>query len=163
MQRYQSNGEGPYQGDQSLPQEDVGTGPTERLFPPYDEVLPPLPQRSSHRPYQPPIHERPSSSPDVAYDVEPEPARPPANTLTFSIAKFNQFLAWLLSVIEVMFTLRFFLTFFATSTSNAFISLLTSLTDPLLAPFKTALQVQDNGVERSEEHTSELQSHSFIS
>ena len=100
-----------------------------------------------HRPYQALPPERLPTAPEVAYDSEPELPRVPGNTFTFSVAKFNQFLGWLLSVIEVMFALRFFLTFFSTSDSNAFISLLTSITDPLLAPFKTALRVQDTGVE----------------
>lgn len=146
MQRYQSNGEDAYPAGRSVPPEDVGTTPTEQLYPTYEDTLPPLPPRSPHRPHQP-TYERPSAPPEVVYDPEPEPPRPPANTLTFSVAKFNQFLAWLLSVIEVMFGLRFFLTFFATTNGNAFISLLTSITDPLLAPFKTALRVQDTGVE----------------
>lgn len=46
-----------------------------------------------------------------------------------------------------MFALRFLLSLIATSNSNAFISLLTKITDPLLAPFKTALRVQDSGAE----------------
>ncbi len=147
MQRHQSNGDGAYQGDQARPPEDASTAPTEQLYPGYEDELPPLPPRPAHRAYQPPAHERPAAAPEVAYDVEPEPPRAPTSTVAFSIIKFNQFLAWLLSVIEVMFTLRFFLTFFSTSNSNAFISLLTSITDPLLAPFKTALSVKDTGVE----------------
>ena len=148
MPQQASNGESQYGGDPSLPQDDVSTAQTEQLYPSYEDDLPPLPPRPVYpRPYQPAAAERPSAAPEVAYDSEPEPARSPTNTFTFSIAKFNQFLGWLLSVIEVMFALRFFLTFFATSNSNAFISLLTSITDPLLAPFKTALRVQDTGVE----------------
>lgn len=147
MQRHQSNGDGAYHGEQPHPPEDISTAPTEQLYSGYEDELPPLPPRPTYRAYQPPAHERTPATPEVTYDVEPEPARVPANTVAFSIVKFNQFLGWLLSVIEVMFTLRFFLTFFSTSNSNAFISLLTSITDPLLAPFKTALSVKDTGVE----------------
>jgi uncharacterized protein YggT (Ycf19 family) len=86
-------------------------------------------------------------APEVVYEKEPEPPHSPGNTIMFSIAKFNQFLGWLLSVIEVMFALRFFLTLIAATNGNAFVSVLTSITDPLLAPFKTALKVQDSGVE----------------
>jgi uncharacterized protein YggT (Ycf19 family) len=147
MQRYQSNEENVYGGKQPLPQEEADTAPTEQLYPDYGDELPPLPPRvSHHRLYQPPAsYERPSAPPETVYDSEPEPSSPPRNTITFSIAKFNQFLKWLLWVIEVMFTLRFFLSFVATSNDNAFISLLTKITDPLLAPFETALRVPSNG------------------
>jgi uncharacterized protein YggT (Ycf19 family) len=148
MPRYQPSGQNPYEGEEPFPPEDASTAPTERLYPAFEDELPPLPPRPVYqRPYQPPTQERPPSAPEVVYDSPPDPPRSPGSTITFSIAKFNQFLTWLLWVIEVMFALRFFLTFFATSNSNAFISLLTSITDPLLAPFKTALRVQDTGVE----------------
>ncbi len=154
MQRYQSNGEKPYESDQPLPEEEYNTAPTEQFYPAPESELPPLPPRPGyHRPYQPPAYERPAAAQtphipqDVVYDSEPEPEAPPRSAVTFSIAKFNQFLKWLLSVIEVMFGLRFLLSLISTSTSNAFISLLTKITDPLLAPFKTALQVQDTGAE----------------
>ena len=148
MPHQSSNGESPYGEDHSLPQDESSTAPTEQLYSSFEDDLPPLPPRPVyHRPYQALPPERLPTAPEVAYDSEPELPRAPGNTFTFSVAKFNQFLGWLLSVIEVMFALRFFLTFFSTSDSNAFISLLTSITDPLLAPFKTALRVQDTGVE----------------
>lgn len=148
MQRYHSNGDHSYEGEKPRASDEASTAPTEQLYPAFEDDLPPLPPRPVYpRPYQPPIHERPAAAPEIVYDGEPEPPRAPGNAITFTIAKFNQFLTWLLWVIEVMFALRFFLTFFATSDSNAFISLLTSITDPLLAPFKTALRVQDTGVE----------------
>ncbi|HEY7350325.1 MAG TPA: YggT family protein [Ktedonobacterales bacterium] len=154
MQRYQSNSENPFEDEQPLSREEVNTAPTEQLFPAYESELPPLPPRPGyHRSHQPAAYERPLSAaiphaaPEVVYDSEPEPPAPEHSTITFSIAKFNQFLKWLLSVIEVMFALRFVLSFIATSNGNAFISLLTNITDPLLAPFKTALSVQNNGVE----------------
>lgn len=148
MQSYQPNGGEAYEGNQPPPQDEASNAPTEPLYDDYDEVLPPLPPRPTYtRPYQPQTYGRPPAAPEVVYDGEPEPPRPPGNAITFSIAKFNQFLKWLLWVIEVMFALRFFLTFFATSDSNAFIFVLTSITDPLLEPFKTALRVQNAGVE----------------
>ena len=148
MQSYQPNGDDSYEGDRASPQDEASTAQTEQLYSDYEDELPPLPPRPAFpRPYQPQPHGRFPSAPEVVYDSEPDPPRPPGNTVTFTVAKFNQFLQWLLWVIEVMFALRFFLTFFSTSDSNAFISLLTSITDPLLAPFKTALRVQDTGVE----------------
>ncbi|HLW00159.1 MAG TPA: YggT family protein [Ktedonobacterales bacterium] len=148
MQSYGPNGDDSYEGDQPLPQDEVSTAQTEQLYSDYEDEVPPLPPRSAPpRPYRPQTYGRSPSGPEVVYDTEPEPPRSPGNTVTFTVAKFNQFLQWLLWVIEVMFALRFFLTFFSTSNSNAFISLLTSITDPLLAPFKTALRVQDTGVE----------------
>jgi uncharacterized protein YggT (Ycf19 family) len=148
MQSYESNDGDSYEGDQSSPQDEVSTAPTEQLYSDYEDEIPPLPLRPAYpRPYRPSAYGRPPSTPEVVYDIEPDPPPPPGNTVTFTVAKFNQFLQWLLWVIEVMFALRFFLTFFSTSNSNAFISLLTSITDPLLAPFKTALRVQDAGVE----------------
>jgi uncharacterized protein YggT (Ycf19 family) len=154
MQRYQPNGESPPEREQPLPQEESNTAPTEQLYLPYEGDLPPLPPRPAYRaPYQPPMYERPAAAsgphpaPEIVYDSEPEPPPAARSSITFSIAKFNQFLKWLLSVIEVMFALRFFLSLLSTSTDNAFISLFTKITDPLLAPFKTALRVQDNGIE----------------
>jgi uncharacterized protein YggT (Ycf19 family) len=147
MQSYESNGDTSYGADQSSAQDEVSTAPTEQLYG-YEDELPPLPPRpAAPRPYRPVASARPPAAPEVVYDTEPEQPRAPGNAVTFTVAKFNQFLQWLMWVIEVMFALRFFLTFFATSTDNAFISLLTSITDPLLAPFKTALKVQDTGIE----------------
>lgn len=154
MQRHQPNGERSYEGEPSLPSELNSTAPTEQFYPTYESELPPLPPRPVQpHPYQPASYERSPSAPtphiaqEVVYDSEPEPPRPARSTMTFSIAKFNQFLKWLLSVIEVMFALRFFLSFFGTSTNNPFISLLTSITNPLLAPFRTALNTQNSGIE----------------
>ncbi len=154
MQRYQSNGENPLEGEQPLPEEDISIAPTEQFYPAYESVLPPLPPRPGYqRPHpssaslRPPTPSSPHIAQEIFYDPEPEAPAPPRSAFTFSIAKFNQFLKWLLSVIEVMFALRFLLSLIATSNSNAFISLLTKITDPLLAPFKTALRVQDSGAE----------------
>src|SRR5579859_3326635 len=150
MQRYQSNGGNPYEGEQPLPQEEAGSAQTEQLFPDYESDLPPLPPRPGYQRLHPVAYERPAPLPLPApeeYETPPEAARPPRNRITFSITKCNQFLQWLLSVIEVMFALRFFLSFLATQAGNPFISVLTSITDPLLAPFKTALDVHGAGVQ----------------
>ncbi len=148
MQSYESDAGNSYEEDQPLPPDEASTTPTEQFYAGYEDDIPPLPPRPAyHRAYQPTTYERPVAAPEIAYESGQDPPRPPGNAITFTVAKFNQFLKWLLWVIEVMFALRFFLTFFSTSDSNAFISLLTSITDPLLAPFKTALRVQNTGVE----------------
>jgi uncharacterized protein YggT (Ycf19 family) len=148
MQRYQSNGGTPF-GEEPPAQEAAGTDQTEAFDPPYENDLPPLPPRPGyHRPSA--SYERPELPPlpvPEVYEDEAEAPRPPRNPITFSIAKFNQFLKWLLWVIEVMFALRFFLSLLSTRNDNPFISLLTSITDPLLTPFKTALDVHNTGLQ----------------
>ncbi len=153
MRRYQSNGGNPYEGEQPLPQEEVGSAPTERLFLDDENDLPPLPPRPGYQRPHPIAYERPAPAPlpqpaPEEYETSSETApRLPRSRIIFSIAKCNQFLHWLLSVIEVMFALRFVLSFLATQAGNPFIQVLTSITDPLLAPFKTALDVRGTGIQ----------------
>lgn len=147
MQSYQSNDSEPFE-DEPPGEEEAGTAPTQEFFAAYGSELPPLPPRPVYHTY-PSSYERPASPPLIVTEVysEAESPRPPRNRITFSIAKFNQFLKWLLWVLEVMFTLRFFLSLLSTRNDNPFIALLTSITDPLLAPFKTALDVHESGVQ----------------
>ncbi len=148
MQSYQSKGSNPFE-DETPGEEDDNTALTQEYFPAYESELPPLPPRPVHRGH-PPNYERPIYPPAVTtegYESEAEPPRPPRSRIIFSIAKFNQFLKWLLSVLEVMFALRFFLSLLSTRNDNPFIFLLTSITDPLLAPFKTALDIHASGVQ----------------
>lgn len=148
MRRYQPSGSNPFEEEPSG-EEEAGTAPTQEFIPAFESELPPLPPRPVHHVYLP-AHERPAPPLTIAteaYQSEAEPPGLPRNRITFSIAKFNQFLKWLLSVLEVMFALRFFLSFLSTRNDNPFIFVLTSITDPLLAPFKTALDVHNSGVQ----------------
>jgi uncharacterized protein YggT (Ycf19 family) len=56
-----------------------------------------------------------------------------------TITKFNQFLYWLLAVLEVWFLLRFFLELVGARADNPFASFLYSTSYPLLLPFHTIL------------------------
>jgi uncharacterized protein YggT (Ycf19 family) len=135
MQSNQPDDEDPFEEEEFLPAEDSSSAPTQELSP-YEGALPPLPPRQRRR------------VPSVAYEAVPttgsyeedmEAPRAPRNSFTFGIAKFNQFLTWLLWVLEVIFALRFVMKLLGAVPSNPFIHLLYSMTDPLLAPFTAAL------------------------
>jgi hypothetical protein len=151
MQSYQSNSDDPSEDEPfeenlfPVPARDSGSEPTEE-FPPYEEdELPPLPPRPAYR-YQQSTYEPAPASKVAPYEAEPDEPRSARNSLTFGIAKFNQFLTWLLWVIEVMFALRFFLKLLGAE-HGPFIDLLYGVSTPLLAPFAAGLGTQTARVE----------------
>lgn len=151
MQSYQPNGDDPREDDPfeenlfPLPAQDTGSEPTEE-FPPYaGDALPPLPPRPAYR-HQQSAYEPAPASKAAPYEDAPEEPRSSRSSFTFGIAKFNQFLTWLLWVIEVMFALRFFLKLLGAE-HGPFIDLLYSITRPLLAPFAAGLGEETARVE----------------
>ncbi len=145
MQRYQPNGDDPFEEEEPQLADDAGNAPTQEFYPPYDGSLPPLPPRQGHRAQAATYGtQTPAPKPPVpeSYEEEGDEQRIPRTSIAFGIAKFNQFLKWLLSVIEVLFALRFVMKLLSASQDNPFIHLLYSSTSPLLAPFTAALGVQ---------------------
>jgi len=151
MQNYQPNDDDPLEDDPfeeglvPQPAQDVGNEPTEPFLPYTVDALPPLPLRPAHRAQQGAYTAAPASKSAPSEDA-PDERRSARNSFTFGIAKFNQFLTWLLWVIEVMFALRFCLKLLGAE-HGPFIDLLYNVTDPLLAPFAAGLQEQAARVE----------------
>lgn len=135
MQSNQPGDEDPFEEEEFFPAEDSSSAPTQELAP-YQGVLPPLPPRQRRRVPSVAYEAAPTTG---SYEADMEDPHAPRNTFTFGIAKFNQFLTWLLSVLEVIFALRFVMKLLGAVPSNPFIHLLYSMTDPLLAPFTAAL------------------------
>lgn len=135
MQSNQPDEDDPFEGDELLPAEDSSSAPTQELSP-YAGVLPPLPPRQRRRVVPMAYEAAPTTT---AYEADMEEHRSPRTSFTFGIAKFNQFLTWLLWVLEVIFALRFLMKLLGAIPTNPFIHLLYSITDPLLAPFTAAL------------------------
>ncbi len=135
MQSNQPDDEVPFEEEEFLPAEDSSSAPTQELSP-YAGALPPLPPRQRRR--VPSVTYE--AAPTIAtYEDDMEGPHAPRGTFTFGIAKFNQFLTWLLWVLEVIFALRFVMKLLGALPTNPFIHLLYSTTGPLLAPFTAAL------------------------
>ena len=128
----------PLEDDELFSEEESSFAPTQELAP-YEGVLPPLPPRPRRRTV-PVTYE--AAPPPATYEADMEAPHAPRNSFTFGIAKFNQFLTWLLSVLEVLFALRFVMKLLGATPTNPFIHLLYGTTDPLLAPFTAALGEQ---------------------
>lgn|GEM_PF-2870300 len=85
--------------------------------------------------WTPAVPQEQSSKPE-ATTVSPRSA---GETAWFTIGKINQFLYWLLGVLEVWFLLRFFLKLVGARADNPFASFLYGTSAPLLLPFRTIL------------------------
>ena len=141
--RHEFQGDDPQEEAESFPADDGGFEPTQPFLP-YESALPLLPLR---RP-QPVDYSVPAPAPKPAQIYETGMDQQASrSSVTFGIAKFNQFLKWLLSVLEVMFGLRFTLKLLDASPKNPFIELLNNLTQPLLQPFTAAFGAQTGLVE----------------
>jgi len=121
------------------PDEPIYTQPTERG----PQVVPPQQNPSYYTPeggYAPsagttpppynPNNNYPAQRASQAYH-EQEKAR----TVTYGVAKFIDYLKWVLLVLEVIFTLRFLLKLLGADPANPFASFLYGLSGFFLAPF----------------------------
>src|SRR5436309_966638 len=63
-----------------------------------------------------------------------------AKTIKYAIGKFNDFLRWFVTVLEVMLAIRFLLRLFAADPHNMFASFLYTLTDIILVPFQSIVK-----------------------
>jgi len=103
-----------------------------------DVTLPslyPAPRQGLQPAVPPPVHYEPTSEANAPASA----SQGSSASAWFMINKFNQFLQWLLAVLEVWFLLRFFMLLIGASPSNAFASFLYSTSYPLLLPFHSIL------------------------
>ncbi len=121
-----------------FPDESVGMQPTQ-AYPPMED-LQPRPQPQYQAP--PPIYAAPTTSqPQMEAPLQLEPADSPgerqkkAVTVRFAIGKFNDYLRWFLTVLEVMLAVRFLLKLIGADPNNLFAGFMYALTDIPLLPF----------------------------
>ncbi|HVB74392.1 MAG TPA: YggT family protein [Ktedonobacteraceae bacterium] len=118
------------------PDESIGMQPTQ-AYPPMEELQPRPPQPQ----YPPQGYIAPSPQPvtDVPQMLEPiesvETRQKKAMTVRFAIGKFNDYLLWFLTVLEVALAVRFLLKLIGADPNNLFAGFLFALTDIPLLPF----------------------------
>ena len=74
------------------------------------------------------------------YQARAYEERRKAATATYGVAKFMDYLRWVLAVLEVLFVLRFLLKLLGADPANPFANFLYSLTGVFLYPFKGLVQ-----------------------
>jgi len=111
------------------PDEPINAQTTEAI-PPMEELQP------KPAPHMPPANEPVVSAAELE-GLETRQAE--VHTAVFAIAKLNDFLLWLLVVLEVTLLLRFFLKLIGANQSNGFARFLYAFTDIILRPFSNIL------------------------
>ncbi len=107
------------------PDEPINAQTTEAI-PPMEELQP------KPVPHMPPANEPVASAAELeSIEIRQGEAR----TAIFAIAKLNDFLLWLVVVLEITLLLRFFLKLIGANQSNVFAGFLYAFTDIILHPF----------------------------
>ncbi len=114
------------------PYSDETVGAQPQAYPPMEELQLRPPPQAPYPMQTPPV----SEGTYVTEPVEsPEVRQRKALTVKFVIGKFNDYLVWFLSVLEIMLAVRFLLKLIGADPGNLFAGFLYALTDILLLPF----------------------------